>query len=297
MGNWNDLLDEIQEIGGPYDVLRRRYIKALSEITGRNTIAYYSGWLQKPGATGADINDADKTGLMTTIHELDVTKGLDLVLHTPGGDGPATESIVSYLRSIFKSDIRAIVPELAMSAGTMIACSCKSILMGKHSSLGPIDPQIYGVAAHGIIEEFKKAQEEVKLDPSRVHLWREIIARYNPTLLGECQKVIDWSVGIVVSWLESGMLAGTSDPKAEATKIVDELGSHDKTKLHSRHYSAAQCEKLGLVIEKLESDKKLQDAVLSMHHAYIHTLGGTGAIKIIENQKGKAYVLRVGKPI
>lgn len=31
---------------------------------------------------------------MTTIHGLDRTKGLDLVLHTPGGDLAATESLV-----------------------------------------------------------------------------------------------------------------------------------------------------------------------------------------------------------
>ena len=36
---------------------------------------------------------------------------------------------------------------MAMSGGTMIACSCKEILMGKHSSLGPVDPQIMGIAA------------------------------------------------------------------------------------------------------------------------------------------------------
>lgn len=35
----------------------------------------------------------------------------------------------------------------------MIALSCKSIVMGKQSSLGPIDPQIKGVSAHGAIED------------------------------------------------------------------------------------------------------------------------------------------------
>ena len=29
-----------------------------------------------------------------------------------------------------------------MSAATMIACACDEIIMGKHSALGPIDPQI-----------------------------------------------------------------------------------------------------------------------------------------------------------
>ena len=79
---------------------------------------------------------------MTVIHQLDRDKGLDLILHTPGGDTAATESIVDYLHNMFGNNIRAIVPQLAMSAGTMIACSCKEIIMGLQSSLGPIDPQL-----------------------------------------------------------------------------------------------------------------------------------------------------------
>lgn len=55
--------------------------------------------------------------------------GLDLILHTHGGQIAATESIVHYLRSIFGNNIRAFIPQLAMSAGTMIALSCKEIIM------------------------------------------------------------------------------------------------------------------------------------------------------------------------
>ncbi|WP_337461520.1 hypothetical protein [Jutongia sp.] len=77
---------------------------------------------------------------MTCIHGMDCSKGLDLVLHTPGDSPAAAEAIVNYLRAKFGNDIRVIVPQLAMSAGTMIACSAKQIIMGKQSSLGPIDP-------------------------------------------------------------------------------------------------------------------------------------------------------------
>ncbi|MBX4308663.1 ATP-dependent Clp protease proteolytic subunit, partial [Mycobacterium tuberculosis] len=87
------------------------------------------------------ITDEDKNGFMLCIHELDRTKGLDLIIHTPGGDSQATIALVDYLRSMFGKNIRAIIPQLAMSAGTMIACSCFEIIMGKQSSLGPIDPQ------------------------------------------------------------------------------------------------------------------------------------------------------------
>jgi ClpP class serine protease len=116
MPTWHSLLNEIKERGSTFDVVRRERLKALAEVTNRNVIVYYSGWLQKPQIPGTHVSDADKNGFMTVIHGLDRTKGLDLILHTPGGDTAATESLVVYLRSMFGDDIRAIVPELAMSA-------------------------------------------------------------------------------------------------------------------------------------------------------------------------------------
>jgi ClpP class serine protease len=98
----------------------------------------------------SQINDEDKNGFMMAIHHLDRSKGLDLLLHTPGGDLAATESLVDFLRRMFGTDIRAIVPQIAMSAGTMLACSCREIVMSKHSSIGPIDPHLRGIPAVGV---------------------------------------------------------------------------------------------------------------------------------------------------
>ena len=139
-------------------IFRRNYLKELSDYTGRNVIAYYSSWLSRQGQPNLDINDSDMTGFMNCIHGLDCTKGLDLILHTPGGSPAAAEAIVNYLRSKFNNDIRVIVPQLAMSAGTMIACSAKVIIMGKQSSLGPIDPQFNGIPAYNIMMEFEEAR-------------------------------------------------------------------------------------------------------------------------------------------
>lgn len=114
MPSWRVILDEIQAAGSPYDVTRRKYLAELHHLTGRNVIAYYSGWLQKgglPGPLGFGINDGDKNGFMAVIYQLDRTKGLDLLLHTPGGDSAATESLVDYLRQMFGTDIRAVVPQ------------------------------------------------------------------------------------------------------------------------------------------------------------------------------------------
>jgi len=176
MPSWNDVLNELNQLQAAgqlqavnsLDIVRRKYLDQLFNKTGRNVIAYYSGWLNCGIIKGVDITDTDKNSFMAAIHRLDREKGLDLILHTPGGDVAATESIIDYLRTMFGPNIRAIVPQIAMSGGTMIACACKEIIMGKPSNLGPIDPQFGQLAAQAVLEEFKRAKKEIKNDPSTI---------------------------------------------------------------------------------------------------------------------------------
>lgn len=295
MPNWNDVLNEINDAAltrrDAFDFVRRKYLDQLSKKRNRNVICYYSGWLQKPNIQGTEINDNDKNAFMAAIHGLDRGKGLDLILHTPGGQVAATESLVDYLRKMFDTDIEVFIPQIAMSAGTMIACSAKKIHMGKQSNLGPIDPQFGGISAPAVIEEFERASKEIKNDPSRIPLWQVIIGKYHPTFILSCENAREWSKEIVLNWLKSGMF---KDQKDDTTckKIVDELSDHKKTKAHARHISSEEAKKIGLTIVDLEDDNELQDLVLTVHHAYIHTLSNTPTIKIVENHVGLANVLR-----
>ncbi len=290
MPNWNQILDELKAAGSTHDLVRRNYLQKLYRVTGRNVIIYYSGWLQKPGIQGQQINDADKNGFMSVIHKLDRSKGLDLLLHTPGGETAATESIVDYLHAMFGTDMRVIVPQLAMSAGTMIACSASKILMGKQSSLGPIDPQFNGIPAHGLKEEFERAFQEIQQDQLKAAVWQPILAKYNPTMIGECEKALQWSETLVREWLRTGMFADADNPEAAIDRVVSELGDHALNLNHARHISIAKAQEISLKVEALEDDAKLQDAVLSVHHATIHTLSSTNAFKVIENHIGTAFI-------
>lgn len=300
MPNWNELLQQLQQAGSAHDVIRRHYLNRLSAHTGRNTIVYYSAWLQKPNIYEQQyepftVNDNDMNGFMATIHNLDKSLGLDLLLHTPGGDLAATEALVGYLRAIFGTDMRAIVPQLAMSAGTMIACACKEIWMGEHSSLGPIDPQLGGIPAHGIVEEFKKAAEEIKADQAKIPVWQPIIGKYTPTLIGEAQNAIKLAEEMVRKWLVSGMFAGATKPgpTARANKVLRDLASHSKTLTHSRHIGFHEADAIGLNVKQLEADDDLQDAVLTVHHLCIQTLADTAVMKLIENQNAVTWAQAV----
>lgn len=286
MGTWPEILME-STTNGDLFALRKKYLGSLSKLTGRNVIAYYSGWLNYPDEEKTEINDMDMSAFMAVVNSLDVDKGLDLILHTPGGSIVATEALVKYLRNIFGTNIRAIVPQLAMSAGTMISCSCFEILMGKHSNLGPIDPQFNGIPCQGVIEEFKQAIDAVKSDIASLPIWSVLISKYHPTFVGECQKLIELSNDIVEDWLKTCMYAGEIDAESRAKAVIQVLGDHSTHKTHGRHISAKECMDIGLKIKMLEDDQKLQDAVLSVHHAFmLSLLSVNGLVKIVENQKG-----------
>lgn len=295
MGNWHDLAAEVGAAGNQHDIVRRKYLAALAERTQRNVIVYYSGWLQKAvservSQSEMSVNDMDKNAFMATVHRLDRARGLDLLLHTPGGSVAATESLVSYLHAMFKRDIRVFVPQIAMSAGTMIALAAKEIVLAEHSNLGPIDPQIAGLPAHGLIEEFVRAKREVADSPANGPLWQPIVAKYPPTLLGEAEKAIQWAEEIVRAWLVTTMFEGDPRAQRKADRVVSELGDHALTKSHARHIGREQAEALELRVFRLESDQALQDAVLSVHHVTMHRLTATSAYKIVENHLGVAHI-------
>lgn len=300
MPNWNEVIVEIHQEQqknpntNPLDTVRRKYLKKISEISGRNTIAYYSGWLQKPQIAGTAVSDKDKSGFMLTINKLDRTKGLDLILHTPGGDIAATESLVDYLYSMYGKDIRVIVPQISMSAGTMIAFASKEIVMGKHSNLGPIDPQMGGLACQAVLNEFEQAKEDIKQNPQSAALWQVIIGKYHPTFLGACKQAIEWSEKMVYEWLKNNMCEGDEE---RVKKIVVTFSNHTEQKSHSRHISKKECEEVGLNITALETDQDFQDAVLTTHHAFMHTFSNTLCVKIIENHDGVAYIEQAVQPI
>lgn len=299
---WSEILAELGESRTPngqvdFDVVRRKYLLKLYEYSGRNVILYASGWLQKeqvPAAT-VSVNDEDIQAFMEVTQGLDGSD-LDFILHSPGGSLEATEAIVSYLRSRF-SHIRVIVPQLAMSAATMIACASDQIVLGKHSFLGPTDPQILIqtplgtrlVAAQAVLDQFDKAQRE-SADPAKLSAWLPMLSQYGPDLLVRCEATMDMSKELVKTWLETYMLKEKSDRSKKAKQISDWLSNHQHFKSHSRHIARGELQKQQLSILELEDDEDLQDLSLSVFHATTHTFTGTGVVKIVENHTGRAFI-------
>ena len=288
MPSWTDIFNSVQPVNA-IEQKTKLMFKNLINYTKRNCVVYYSCWQQKPGINGAfAIDDDDRNGFMTALHGLDKTKGPDLVLHTPGGDLAATQSIVDYLYNFFNGDIRVIVPHTAMSAGTMIACSAKEIVMGKHSNLGPIDPQINNMPAHEFVNLLNQAMDDINQGKNLAY-WQMTLNKYPPTFFGLCNNAIAVSKKIVSTWLCRSMLIGKS--QIDVDRTVEYLSNYQFHLQHNTRLSISDlAANTSLKITPLENDQKLQDYVLSLYHCYQIAAGMTNCSKIIENHKSIKFV-------
>jgi hypothetical protein len=301
MPNYFEVAEEIKrsEHKAANDHVRRKYLKMLYEHTKRPTIIYAMGVPQgRPAPPGEpSIRVEDMQLFMSAIHGLKGSS-LDLILHTQGGSGEATEQLVCYLRQKF-TDLRAIVPLYAMSAGTMLACAANCILMGRQSALGPIDPQISMVRgnsislvpAQALLDEFAEAQRAVNDPRNNPLLWVQKIQDYHPGLLDQCTKAVRRSKQVVAQWLERYMFVGRPEGQAKAKEIAEWLGSNVVHLSHGKPIDFPELKAKGFAVGLLEDDNKLQDLVLSVFHATMYTFAQTPCFKLVENHEGKGMYL------
>ena len=234
--------------------------------------------------------------LMVAVHGLK-SKKLDLILHSPGGQPEVTESRVSYLRKKF-DHIRVIVPQAAMSAATMLACAADEVIMAKHSSLGPIDPQLILTNINGdtkalpvqaAIDNFETAKEISAKSPRQMGAFLPILEQYTTGLVEQCYEAQKLATELVSEWLKQYMFKNQQDATDKATSIANHLADHSVFKSHARHIDVDDAIKLGLNVTALEDDHRFQDLILSIFHATTIVLQ-TGVVKIIENHNGKAFI-------
>ena len=303
MPTWGEILKELnasrapQGTGPDFDAVRRKYLERLHRQTGRGVILYSTAFLEDRPVPPAllQLGLGDMQGLMEAVSNIE-EKELDLVIHSPGGSAEAAESLVSYLRKRF-DNVRVFVPVAAMSAATMVALSADEIVMGQHSQLGPIDPQFIVSTPEGprsspakaILDQFESAKRDCR-NPSNLAAWMPILRSYLPGLLTQCEDSQQLAVTMVSTWLKKYMFAEDGDGEEKAKRIANWFANYDNFRSHNRGVDAAQAARVGLKITPLEKDDRLQDAVLSVHHATMHTFSMGSAAKIIENHHGRAWV-------
>lgn len=303
MASWSELLQLQQQDPAWLDRKLKKQLSAISKRRGGAAVIFYaSSFLQKAdGNEGSIINREDINGFMNALYEASTDKGLLLMLHTPGGDPNAVESIVEYLHSKFDY-IEAVVPYLAMSGGAMISLASDLLVLGRQSQLGPIDPQfVIGNKTHSaraIQEGFRKAREDIESDTRLAHLWAPILQNMGPSLVLEAEKALSYSKELVVDWLNERMLKDVSDEE-DRKKRADVIAAyfnaentpdHGQVHVHGQRIGAAKLKELGLKVKLLEDNQDLQNEVLTAYHLMTLIFETTPSLKFIASDKGKMWV-------
>lgn len=88
---------------------------------------------------------------------------LVIFLNTPGGSAEIVEKLVEIIRFHYR-EVYFVIPDEAMSAGTIFCMSGDKIYMDYSSSLGPIDPQVHNgkqwVPALGYLDQVERMIEK-----------------------------------------------------------------------------------------------------------------------------------------
>lgn len=307
MNSWNEVRLEIEEAtrqhgGSCFDVVRRQKMQDVVTLTGRPLILYAANFLNNPSpATNIDRND--KEGFREVLRGLDAT-GIDILLHSPGGQAEAAEAIVKLLR-VKKRHIRFLIPNLAQSAATMLAMAGDEIVMDTDAELGPIDPQFIIPKADGtttvapaqaIIDQFDAIEKKISKNPQILPTYIPILQMYAPSLYQQARNALDLAKALVKQWLAEYMLADVPKKKRArlAAGIARYLSDHNKFKSHGRGLCPGDFRTIPALfpvkIRDLAESPDLQNRVQGLYHAISLTFGGTTAIKLFESTEGRALI-------
>lgn len=287
-------LDIVPDVAQEAEAARRKLLSEIESLTGRNVLNYSATAV---GAPGEIMFAPDILNLTRVMHDDRESRGVDLILNSPGGAPEIAEKIVSTLRNFYDDKLRVIVPESAKSAATIVCLGADEILMGYCSELGPIDPQMLTKdgagnvqfrSAHAIIESidrYVRDAHDALANQKPFHAFVRLLD-FHPDLafVEECRLAVDLAKGIAERLLAAGMLR--ADP-ARAKTTADTLSSAQAFLSHGRaidHRFAH--EKLGLKVTYLEPNVPLWKKVWEVHvRSHLSHYQPMGCVKIVESSR------------
>jgi len=209
-------------------------------------------------------------------------EALAMFLTTFGGSAEVAEQVVCIMRH-FYDKVYFVVPEMAMSAGTILCLSGDEVYMRYTSCLGPIDPQVKVkdefVSANGYldkVEEFIDKSRNKTLTDAELNL----LLRLDIGKLAKFEQAANLAKDLVKTWLVSykfnswsthsstGSPVTAAEKVARADEIVELLGDNKFWHSHGRGINMEMLKtKLRLHICDIGNDKVLDDLVCSYHQA------------------------------
>jgi Serine dehydrogenase proteinase len=130
---------------------------------------------------------------------------LAVILHTAGGVVEVAERMVTVIRHHY-AEVVFIVPDIAMSAGTVLAMSGDAIMMDYASCLGPIDPQVERdgklVPARSYLLQYERLIEKAKENALTTPEFA-ILQGYDQAELHSFRMACNLSIELLVKWLST----------------------------------------------------------------------------------------------
>ena len=169
-----------------------------------------------------------------TLKENKKKNRIAIFLNTSGGSVQTVEKMVEILRYHF-DEIYFVVPDQAMSAGTIFCMAGDKIFMDYSSSLGPIDPQVLVnsngeeryVPALGYLDKVEEliAKSAAKtLTPAEFAILKD----QNLALLRSYEQARDLSVELLKKWLVDYKFKNWTVHRTNQEKINQEVTKEEK---------------------------------------------------------------------
>lgn len=264
----------LNELNANVDQLLKRQ-KLIAEIEALLTARYGTPnrvvtYVLRFGHSRTMMHTADVPSLETALSSISGSNQINLILHSPGGDGTIVEKMVDMCRSHLAGEnhrFRVIVPNIAKSAATLLSLGADQILMGYCSELGPIDPQVaiavsgmtQWVSAFAFVEARDKLMGQIveatkKKEPT-VGLLTQL-AGLNIPFTDEMENQIGFAKKTAITLLDKYMLKakfpqGKKRVK-KATEIAEKLLSKQLFPVHGHYIDGATAKALGLEVEVLD---------------------------------------------
>lgn len=209
----------------------------------------------------------------------DKQESLFVILETVGGSIETTERIADVFRHHYKGEISFLVPNFAMSAGTVLVMSGDRIFMDYYSILGPIDPQIRRnnggyVPALGYLEKYKEMIDKSSRNELTGAELAILIEKFDPAELHRFEQAKEHSTDLLKKWLvtykfknwtrTAGRGIEVTDAMREerAAEIAATLNDTTKWRSHGRGLSMAVIQSdLKLVVEDFGANAELNRLV------------------------------------
>jgi len=250
--------------------LRQLLIEDIEQVTKRDLVVLFHA----PGTNG-QVSSDDARYLVDMLSKPAYAE-FDLMIETPGGIVDDAETVCALLKNTGRA-YRVIVPAAAKSAGTTIALSASSIVMGHVSELGPIDPSLGRFPTEfleDLSDEQKKFIAELGNDPLTgldvLHLF------WNGSQSQKQMKQLATKV------LKTGMLCDSSDD--DIGKVVNSLATRDIYASHGSTVDASEALKLGLKVERLDPNNDLWQRLWLLWNMYSYDCDLHGYDKMFESR-------------